>query len=423
MNSFLNSSGSSNNYYTLSIISLCKRFSIMTVGLHSQVSVTGFLILIILASQIISGVMLSFSFLPEPMIAPISRDEEDIENQFTDIFFWIHERGVDTLFIFSYIHLFRKLFMANIDIEVESSWKSGLFVFLIFQVVVFFGLVLCCTHLSEITLTIAANILHTFFLFKGKAYWWLFTDKQLNTDTLIRLAYAHYLSAFYMMYLGVLHGIEMHYDWKTDSSFDGYDSELSWWDEALTSEISYSILFLFCVFLSSLFLFEEPEALSYEIFMWGDVGMVTDVRYYGVAPHWYFRPFMAWLIACPHHITGILGLLFFMISLYFQPTIHGVNYSSLYKKKLLNTLSRKKFNVINIPNEFNMYYSAMFGLFLISCLYAASFLPYGRFFNRIGGNMGLLYSYFFIFIFLGIPRVRKPLLLNLLISNIVYKRA
>ena len=28
------------------------------------------------------------------------------------------------------------------------------------------GLVLCCTHLSEITLTIAANALHTFFFLK-----------------------------------------------------------------------------------------------------------------------------------------------------------------------------------------------------------------------------------------------------------------
>jgi hypothetical protein len=53
----------------------------------------------------------------------------------------------------------------------EADWKSGVFTFLIFQGVVFFGLVLCCTHLSEITLTIAANILHTFFDFKGKPYW------------------------------------------------------------------------------------------------------------------------------------------------------------------------------------------------------------------------------------------------------------
>ena len=65
--------------------------------------------------------------------------------------------------------------------------------------------------------------------------------------------------------------------------------------------------------LKTLFVYVEPEALSYEIFMWGDIGLVTDVRYYGVAPHWYFRPFMAWLIACPHHKTGIFGVIFFFI--------------------------------------------------------------------------------------------------------------
>jgi len=119
---------------------------------------------------------------------------------------------VDLIFIFSYIHLFRKLYLGVFDSETEASWKSGVILFLLFQVVVFFGLVLCCTHLSEITLTIAANVLHTFFDFKGKAYWWFFTDKQLNTDTMVRLAYAHYLSAFYMVFMGVVHGVDIHYD-------------------------------------------------------------------------------------------------------------------------------------------------------------------------------------------------------------------
>jgi hypothetical protein len=29
---------------------------------------------------------------------------------------------------------------------------------------------------------------------------------------MVRLAYAHYLSAFFMAYLGLIHGIDMHYD-------------------------------------------------------------------------------------------------------------------------------------------------------------------------------------------------------------------
>jgi len=54
--------------------------------------------------------------------------------------------------------------------------------------------------------------MHTFFFFYGKFYWWLFTDKQLCSDTLIRLAYGHYVIAFYLGYASFIHTIDMHYD-------------------------------------------------------------------------------------------------------------------------------------------------------------------------------------------------------------------
>ena len=164
--------------------------------------------------QLVSGTMLSFSLVPEPMLVPLVRDEEDIEDMYTDDFFWLHERGVDLIVMYSYFHLFRKLYIHAYDYEHEATWKSGVFSLLVLQVVIFFGLVLCCTHLSEITLTIAANIMHTFFFFYGKFYWWIFTDKQLNSDTFIRLAYGHYVSAFYLAYISFIHTLDMYYDWK-----------------------------------------------------------------------------------------------------------------------------------------------------------------------------------------------------------------
>jgi len=255
--------------------------------------------------------MLSFSLIPDPALIPMSRDEEDCEDLTTDDFFFAHERGVDLLFIFAYIHLFRKFYLNLIEYEHEVTWKSGVFTLLILQVVVFFGLVLCCSHLSEITLTIAANILHTFFFFFGKPYWWLFTDKQLNCDTMIRLAYGHYLSAFFMLYAAVVHSLDMHYDWKNESMRDGVQTEMMWWDEALTSELNSTTLVLFFTSVICAVLYVYPEPLSYEIFMWGDVALITDIRFYGVAPHWYFRPLMAWLLVCPFHKLGIAGLVFF----------------------------------------------------------------------------------------------------------------
>ena len=396
----------------------------MRVSMHEIFSLFGFFTLLTIAVQLVSGTMLAFSLVPESMLIPMVRDEEDIEDLYTDDFFWLHERGVDMIFIFSYIHLFRKLYLNVFEVETEASWKSGVFLFLVFQVVVFLGLVLCCTHLSEITLTIAANIFHTFCMFKGKFYWWFFTDRQLSTDTVIRLAYAHYLSAFYLFFLGIIHGIDVHYDWKNESFFDGIDSEMVWLDEAFSNEISSFFTMLVITTIIFFYLYTEPEALSYEIFMWGDVGMVTDVRFYGVAPHWYFRPFMAWLVACPFHRVGIFSLVFFFFLLYFQPNLHGTTEQNNYSKKVVSVFTSKLkcdkfFTSSYISLESNFVYQLIYGYFIMCCLYTTSFLPYGRFFQRIGGNWGFLCSYFFIFFYLSFSFLRRPIFLELAL-NYVY---
>jgi hypothetical protein len=304
--------------------------------------------------------------------------------------------------------------------------KERYFSFMIFHVVVFLGLVLCCTHLSEITLTIAANIMHTAFGFYGKPYWWLFTDRQLNTDTLIRLAYAHYLSAFYFAYLGYLHSLEMHYDWKTEATNDGLTYDLTWWNEVLLFELKGTtetlILFVFIGY----YLYPEPESLSYELFMWGDIGIMNDIRFYSVAPHWYFRPYMAWLLACPYHKTGIFGLLFFIGALYLQPNLHGMSdtdgldhttsiwWSLISGKWSLPTDQQNSITV-------NFYRQLTYSFFFMCSLYTTSFLPYGRFYHRIGGNIAMLYSYMFVFIYLSCTSLRNPTALHLMHHNLIKK--
>jgi len=390
--------------------------------------------------------MLSFSLVNDCLLIPYSREEEDGENNYIDDFFWLHERGVDLVIISSFCHLLRKLYLGISDLEQEYSWKTGIFSFLIIQLTVFAGLVLCTTHLSEITLLIAANALHTFFLFNGKPYWWVFTDKYLNTDTIIRLMYLHYCIAFYLLFLGIVHGIDMHYDWKAKSFFSGIKQQLRWWDEVLSNELRLLIYLLVFIMSVGEYLYAEPEALSYEIFMWGDIGIVTDVRFYGVAPHWYFRPYMAWLIACPYHYTGIFGLIFFFVVLYFQVSLFGS--SELENLKYVNTVYAFCYEALNfIKNStiFNLhsgvkntnsylksynswntidYDSSLqwligFSIFFLAILYSLSFLPYGRFYNKLGGNFALLFSYFYIFGFLLFNFLRNSWILNNYKYNII----
>jgi hypothetical protein len=59
----------------------------MSVAFHDINSLYGFFILLVVSSQLISGTMLSFSLIPEPMLVPMVRDEEDLEDLYTDDFF------------------------------------------------------------------------------------------------------------------------------------------------------------------------------------------------------------------------------------------------------------------------------------------------------------------------------------------------
>lgn len=46
-------------------------------------------------------------------------------------------------------------------------------------------------------------------------------------------------------------------------------------------------------------------------------------------------------------------------------------------------------------------------------LYTSSFLPYGRFYNRLGGNIGMLGAYLYLLIYLTFTFLRRPVWLEL----------
>jgi hypothetical protein len=289
------------------------------------------------------------------------------------------------------------------------------------QGVIFFGLVLCCTHLSDVTLTIAVNAFNTVCLFIGKLYWIIFPDASLNSDTVTRLAYAHYTLALFVTYLGVYHGLDMHYDWKNESATTGLVQELNWFDEVLINEVGQFLTCLWILMIACIFIYTEPEALNYELFMWGDVGMVTDVRFFGVAPHWYFRPYMGWLVACPFHYTGLAGLACFFLIFYFQPNIlraatfcsvTGITSVILSVYWLAGLVTRKNLFATENFDVRSYYYLVWYAVALCAIYYTFSYLPFGRFFNRLGGNGASLLAYSFIYFYYGTTILRVPHFFN-----------
>jgi hypothetical protein len=62
-------------------------FSSLSVAFHDFMSLFGFFTFLIIVNQLISGTMLAFSLVPETMMVPLVRDEEDVEDLYIDDFF------------------------------------------------------------------------------------------------------------------------------------------------------------------------------------------------------------------------------------------------------------------------------------------------------------------------------------------------
>jgi hypothetical protein len=122
---------------------------------------------------------------------------------------------------------------------------------------------------------------------------------------------------------------------------------------------------------------------------------------------------------CPYHKLGLLGLLLYFISLYYQPNLHNDSENLSFTKKIslfykFLTDCNHAFNAEEkTAADLNAMFHATFFFFLACGVYTYSFLPYGRFYNRLGGNPGMLYAYLFFFSYLVFTFFRRPVISEL----------
>jgi hypothetical protein len=120
-----------------------------------------------------------------------------------------------------------------------------------------------------------------------------------------------------------------------------------------------------------------------------------------------------------------MGLLLYFISLYFQPNIHGDSENLSYTKKIMliyKNLEKALLNFVSKENhssDLNLVFQITFFFFLLCGIYTYSFLPYGRFYNRLGGNAGMLGAYIFFFSYLVFTSFRKPHVAELHESSVI----
>ena len=299
----------------------------LTLPFSSVTSILGFMLLLGILLQVLSGFYLGWYFIPEPGLVIELREEMFNDTRYGYEIYTLHVRGVDFIFTLSYIHIFKKLYLKNYIVIESDGWILGGYAFFWFHYVVGLGICLSGSHLSDLTLTIAANIYWSLFDNIYKTYYFIFTNKHLNVDQLTRLTILHYFTPWYYIYLIQLHLLFCHEGWDSNSDENNYENKsnslISWFYDALLKEWQdayHNTCVVFIYFYGHHLIL---LTLTYSFFEKWNISEMDEIRFYGVAPHWYFRPLMGILVIAPTHYEGLMWLILFFLSLTFTPVIYS----------------------------------------------------------------------------------------------------
>ena len=365
--------------------------------LSSTTSIIGFMLLMTIVFQLLSGFFLGWYYIPEPGLVIELREEMFNDTRFGVEVFYLHVRGVDTIFVLSYLHILKKVYIKNYLSVDSDGWLIGGYAFLWFHYIVFLGISLSATHLSDLTLTIGANIFWSLLNFSYKTYYIIFTNKHLNTDQLTRFMVLHYFLPWYYLYLIQVHVLFCHETWDTDSGENTLEDKsttyVSWFYDAFMKEVQDAWFWTWAVFVYFLFHNFNASTVTYHFFERWNISELDEIRFYGVAPHWYFRPLMGLLTITPTHYEGLLWMVMWFLLLSTLPLINSFYNSGL------DFLPA-------IPMQSSLLQTALFILFMLSMYCAASMLPCGRYYyDPEGGYVGnpwVKFSYQYAYLYLAV---------------------
>ena len=353
-----------------------------------------------MVTQFFSGFLLSLYYVPDPSFVITFREEYMREVWWYFFVYKLHVVGVDTIFVFSYLHILKKIFIKNFIETDLDGWFTGAYAFLIFHAVVFLGITLSTNHLGEVTITIASNIYWSLLLRWHKTYTIFFSNKHLNVDQLTRFMIAHYLISYYYTYLLQLHVMYIHESWDSESAHSSQqDSTLpkfSWVWDALKKEVS-TMFFFYTILMTWFIVLAYPDAyvVNYSFFEQWSEAEVEELNFFIVAPHWYFRAHMGLLTVCAQHYEGLFWFVLFYLLLCFLPAVY----------RLLNQDKFGFVRVDHIPMRHSLLQQSFYICFIGSIVYVGGTLPCGRFYYEavegFFGNVFLKLSYQFIFLYMG----------------------
>ena len=187
-----------------------------------------------------------------------------------------------------------------------------------------------------------------------------------------------------------------HESWDTDSGENTLEDKsgtyISWFYDGFLKEIQDAWFWTQFVFVYWIMHHFHASTVNYHFFERWNISELEEIRFYGVAPHWYFRPLMGLLTITPTHYEGLLWM--------------GAWFGLLAALPLINSFYNSGLSYVPvIPMQSSLVQTSAFIAYMLSIYCAASMLPCGRYYyDPEGGYVGnpwVKFSYQYAYLYMA----------------------
>jgi ubiquinol-cytochrome c reductase cytochrome b/c1 subunit len=265
----------------------------------------GGILMIMMVSQIITGIVLVMHYTPHVDMAFDSVEHIRRNVNYGNVLQKWHAVGASFFFIAVYIHIARGMYYGSYKAPREILWMLGVAIFLVMMATGFMGYVLPWGQMSFWGAKVITNLFSAVPFFGEAIVTWLWGGFSVDNATLQRFFSLHYLLPFVLVGVVILHVWALHVTGQgnpTGVEVKSGQDTLAFTPFATVKD-AFALSVFFIVFTA--FVFFAPDYLGHSINYEEANPLVTPEH---IVPEWYYLPFYAILRAVPDKLLGVVAM-------------------------------------------------------------------------------------------------------------------
>ncbi|HEX8569079.1 MAG TPA: cytochrome b/b6 [Caulobacteraceae bacterium] len=284
---------------------------------------------VILAVQILTGIVLAMHYVPhvDHAFASVERIMRDVNYGW--MLRYVHSNGASMFFLATYIHIFRGIYYGSYKEPREMIWLLGCVLFFLLIATAFMGYVLPWGQMSFHGAVVITNLLGAIPVVGEGITTWLWGGFAVDNPTLNRFFALHYLLPFIIAGVVILHIWALHVPGNNNPVGILIPQDLQRRDTVpfhpyYTVKDGFAIVVFLIMF--AVFVFYNPNALGHADNYIPANPLVTPAH---IVPEWYLLPFYAILKAVPDKFLGVVAMFASIGALFVLPWLDTSRVRSL----------------------------------------------------------------------------------------------